>query len=172
MTALLEHSCALEERTDSAVCNESLRAVLTAIRYDLSLDPAKTEKQIKKRIGDLSTAVNHMAKSLKTTPERLTVSVAVESESTFLDYLAETSLSPASKAQLPANRNTVLRYARSFGFSPASFDLLDEWDPILAVLVGAHAKVKKNEQRPVGPDGGGGGLIRAPRSVSWDVVAG
>jgi len=74
--------------------DESMQALLTAIRYDLSLDPAKTEKQIKKRMSDLTTVVNHLAKSLNTTPDRLTVSSTVEGESTFLDYLDQSRLHP------------------------------------------------------------------------------
>jgi hypothetical protein len=138
MTVLLDDSQALDEITHPVAGNESMQAVLAAIRYDLSLDTAKTEKQIKKRMSDLTTAVNHIAKSLRTTLESLTVSEAAENESTFLDYVAQTSLSPASKMQLPATRNTVLRYARCFGFSPSSFAFLDEWDPVLKVLSAEH----------------------------------
>ncbi len=134
MTVLMENAHAFEERTQLTACDESMQAVLTAIRYDLSLDPARTEKQSKKRMEGLATVVNHMAKSLGTTPEQLTVSEAVENESTFLDYVAQSSLSAASKEQLPVNRNAVLRYARKFGFSPTSFSIFEEWEPILAVV--------------------------------------
>src|ERR1039458_7859162 len=109
MTEVAETSHALEERTELAASDESMQAVLTAIKHDLSLDPAKTETQIKKRMCSLATVVNHIAKSLKTVPDRLTVRESVEGESIFFDYVARSELSPASKAQLPANRNAVLR---------------------------------------------------------------
>ena len=138
MIVLANNSHALEESPDPVAYDESMQALLTAIRYDLSLDPAKTEKQIKKRMSDLTTVVNHLAKSLNTTPDRLTVSSTVEGESTFLDYLDQSRLSPASKVKLPKMRNTVLRYARIFGFSPASFAIMKEWKPIQAVLSPDH----------------------------------
>lgn len=114
--------------------NDSMPAVLTAIRYDMSLDPTKTEKKVKKRMSDFVTVVNHMAKSLGVTADRLTVSAAVENEAAFLNYIARSNLSPASKAKLPNNRDLVLQYARKFHFSPQSFTLLEEWDPIMRVL--------------------------------------
>lgn len=74
-----------------------------------------------------------------TTPERLTVSAAVEGESTLVQYLSQIGISKQTKAQIKTNRNTVLRYARRFGFSPASFSLLEAWEPILVVLRPAYA---------------------------------
>ena len=146
MTVMIETSDAIEKRSEPVESNESMRAVLTAIRHELSLDPTKSEKQIKKRMGDLATAVNHIAKSLKKTPEQLTVSEAVESESIFLDYLEMSRFSPANKTQLPSRRNAVLRYARNLDFSPACFALLDEWDPVLKVLsLGSGATAIAND---------------------------
>jgi hypothetical protein len=69
----------------------------------------------------------------------LTVSTAGEGESALVKYLSQIRLSNQTKAQIKTNRNTVLRYARRFGFSPASFSLLEAWEPILAVLRPANA---------------------------------
>jgi hypothetical protein len=59
-------------------------------------------------MSDLVAVGNHIAKSLKTTPERLTVSMAAESELVFLGYLAQSRLSPGSKAKLSASRNALV----------------------------------------------------------------
>jgi hypothetical protein len=139
MTVLMDNTPPIEESECPIADKESMRLVLTAIRYDLSLDPTKTEKQIRKRLIDFATAVHHTARSLMTTPVRLTVSAAVEGESALVQYLSQIGLSKQTKAQIKTNRNTVLRYARRFGFSPASFSLLDAWEPILAVLRPAYA---------------------------------
>ena len=146
---------AFETCTPPVRDNDSMQVVLSAIHRDLSLDPTKTEKQVRKRMSDLVVAANHMAKSLKTTWDRLTVSQAVENEEGFLDYISRSKLSPASKNQLPANRNAVLRYARKFGFSPASFTLLDEWDRVLALLTSEHGAMAvakdaiRRKRRPI-----------------------
>ena len=138
MTELICNRPMIAEHPGRAEDDESMQTVLTAIGYDLSLDPTKTEKQVKQRMYEFTNVVNHLSKSLKTTPEHLTVSMVVENELMFLDYLTQSNLSEASHPVLQAARNTLLRRARDFGFSPTSFVLQDEWEPILAVLPPIH----------------------------------
>src|SRR5665213_389045 len=138
MTALLDISRPIEENECPIADNQSMRLVINAMLYDLSLDPTKTEKQIRKRFTDFATAVNHIAKSLPTAPGRLTVSAAVEGESALVEYLSKSGLTIQTKAKIKASRNTVLRYARGSGSSPESFALLDAWAPVLTALRPAY----------------------------------
>ena len=129
-----------EDASALVTCNpstpeiESMPVVLSAIRNQLILDRPKTDKQVGKRMDDFIGVVNHIARCLNTKPECLTVSEVVKNEAVFLDYLSQSKLSPSTKAQLPSNRNALLRHARSLGFSPRSFAILDEWEPIEAEL--------------------------------------
>jgi hypothetical protein len=131
MTVSFENPPALAIRTQYSLCNDSMLMLVTAIRCDLSVDSTKTTKQVTKRVSDFVTLVNHLAKSFGTTPDSLTVKMVAENEAALLDYLAQSHLSSVSKKQIRVNRNTALRYARKFGFSPASFEILEEWEPIL-----------------------------------------
>lgn len=140
MTVSLDNTRQNDENEGPVVDNDSMRLVLTAIRYDLSLDPTKAEKQIRKRLSDFATAINHISKSLMTTPGNLTVSAAVEGESALVEYFSRIHLSKQTRAQVMTTRNAVLRYARRFGFSPASFSLLEAWEPILDALRPAYSK--------------------------------
>ena len=133
-TPTLSASQALKTCMPSTPDNESINAVLTAIRYDLSLDSSRTDAQVRKRIRDLVSAVNHIDRSLKSTRDRLMVSDAVENEEVFLNYLAQCTISPTNKRNIRFRRDTVLRYAREYGFSPASFAPLDEWDSVLNLI--------------------------------------
>ncbi|WP_169305944.1 MULTISPECIES: hypothetical protein [Acidobacterium] len=108
--------------------NESVQGVMTAIRSELSLDPAKTKRQVVKRMADFTHLLNHLAKALKTTPIDMTVHQVVEGDTAFLSYVMSSHLSHSTKRQLLSSRNTLLRYARRFGFSPGSFAMLDEWE--------------------------------------------
>ena len=153
-TPTMSASQALKSCLPPTPDNETMNAVLTAIRHDLSLNPSRTEAQIRKRMSDLANVANHIAKSLDLTRDRLTVSDAVESESVFLEYLDQCSMSPVSKANVRIRRDAVLHYARAFGFSPSSFVLLDEWDAALKLINperGAGAIIKdaiRRKRRP------------------------
>jgi hypothetical protein len=128
-------------------------AVLSAIRKQLMLDRTKTDRQVDKRMDDLIGVVNHIARSLNTKPERLTVSEVVENETVFLDYLSGRKFSPSTKAQLPSNRHALLRHARKLGFSPRSFAILDEWEPIKSALPAICSVIVQNaierNRRPI-----------------------
>lgn len=136
MTEIIETPSTLEERNACAVvpCSDLVKDLLAMIRYDLSLDRSKTAKQVNTRISGLVCAVNDIARSLNTTPEQLTVDEVVESESTYLQSLSQSCTSSGSRRRRSTYRNVLLRYAHSFGFSPASFSILMEWEPIMAVL--------------------------------------
>ena len=137
-TRTVAASHALDTCINSTPDNANMNAILSAIRFDLSLDPTRTETQVKKRMYDCVSVVNHIAKSLKSTRDRITVSDAIENEQRFVDYLARCSMSPVSKANIRNRRDSVLRYARTLGFSPASFALLDEWDSVLNLINPDH----------------------------------
>ncbi|MGA7159111.1 MAG: hypothetical protein WBY53_19855 [Acidobacteriaceae bacterium] len=139
MTTSAGVACPIEKRKSPIADNESMRLVLTGIQYDLSLDPTKTEKQIRKRMTDFHTALNYIAKSLKTTPDCLTVSMLAAGGAVLYEYLAQINLAHQSQAGIRSVRNTMLNYARRFGFSPASFTLIEAWEPIKAVLRPAYA---------------------------------
>ena len=113
---------------------EGMPALFSAIRKQLMLDGSKTEVQVDKRMDDFNGVVNHIARSLNTKPDRLTVSNIVQNETAFLDYVSLKKLSPRTKVQLPSNRRALLRHARILGFSPHSFAILEEWEPIEAAL--------------------------------------
>ncbi len=113
--------------------DETIPALLDAIRRELSSNPAKTKKQVYKRMSDFVTLANRLAQALETTLDRLTVAQVVEKETAFLCYLAQSNLSPVTKEHSSNTRNALLRYARKFGFSPDSFTLLNAWDPIMNI---------------------------------------
>jgi len=148
-----EKACALETLGRSTPKTDFMPPVLCAIRKQLMLDTKKTERQVDKRMDDFINVVNHIARSLNTTPECLTVSEVVENEMTFLVYLSGKKLAPQTKAQLPSTRNALLRHARNLGFSPRSFALLDEWEPIKAALPAICSVILQNaierNRRPI-----------------------
>jgi hypothetical protein len=117
-----------------------MRELVTMVRIERSLDHALTDKEGSAWTADLDGVIDHVAKSLKTAPEDLTVAMAVESEPAFFDYIARRRVPPATKTQLNTDWNTLLGYARKFGISSESIAIRDKWDPIRAVLPSRGAR--------------------------------
>jgi len=133
---MIESPSTLEQR-DACMTppgSDLVQDLLTMIRYDLSLDRSRTPKQVSDRISGLVCAVNDIARSLNTTPEQLTVGDVVESESAYLHYLSQSCMSSGSRRRCRTYLNVLLRYACAFGFSPARFSILNQWEPVIPVL--------------------------------------
>lgn len=107
--------------------------LLLRMRHEWSNDPQLTRQQLIKRMGDLGTAANRLCRYLKGTRDNTLISQLLDIDVVRLTaFLRQLGVGHHSITATKVGRNLLLRHAKKFGWSPASFALENEWQPVIS----------------------------------------
>ncbi len=108
----------------------TLKDLLARIRRDLSRDPQLSRKNLGRRMWRFSQGVDQLAESAGKTPETTGITFLVDGETEFFQHLQRRRLGTTASSAYVIRRDTLLRYARRFGFLQAG-TVNGGWEAVL-----------------------------------------
>lgn len=108
----------------------TVQELLDAAHTHIANRTNRTHRQASKQMSAIRCVANHLCQCLGKSPDQALISEVADLGADFKSHLEARKLSRKRILELTYNKNSLLRFAKQFGYSSNLFTLQDEWEPI------------------------------------------